>query len=155
MNLLEATDQRPSAVQNASLSERHKETLHPKKNILLAEDNDDLRFVMELTLTAMGYSVVACADANFASVAFRQQPVIDILLTDFEMPGKTGLELARELSAIRPSMPIMIITGSTLSSEHLQEIYERRWIYMTKPCHLTALESTLKQTLFAELLPAA
>ena len=51
------------------------------KTILLAEDDHDLRYVMECTFKAMGYQVVACADAQIASCAFRSRSTIDMLLT--------------------------------------------------------------------------
>ena len=120
------------------------------KTILLAEDDDDLRFVMECTLTAMGYQVIACADAQLAYFAFHSQSVIDVLLTDFQMPGKSGIELARELTGTHPSLPVMIITGSILSAETVQEIQNRNWIYVSKPCHMPSLEATLKKLLVAE-----
>ncbi len=123
-----------------------KEVCRPAKTVLLAEDNDDLREVMQCTLTAMGYRVVACADAQLASIAFRSQAV-DVLLTDYEMPGRSGVELARELTALCPLLPVMIITGSSLSSETFRELDDRNWIYVSKPCRMPALESTLEQML--------
>ena len=97
------------------LSLPQKKVIRQLKTILLAEDDDDLRWVMECTFTTMGYQVIACADAQLASAVFRSQPAIDILLTDFQMPGQSGMELARELTAVCPSLPVIIITGSTLS----------------------------------------
>ena len=121
-----------------------------QRTVLLAEDNDDLRYVMECSLMAMGYAVVACADGQFASTAFHSHPVIDILLTDFEMPRRSGIELARELTASHPALPVILITGSLLSSATMQEIYVRRWIYVSKPCRFPALESTLNDVLMRE-----
>jgi CheY-like chemotaxis protein len=40
------------------------------------------------------------------------------------MPGRTGLELARELTAIKPMLPVVVITGSVLSSELLEELQD-------------------------------
>ena len=119
------------------------------KTILLAEDDDSLRCVMECTLTTFGYTVIACADAQLASAAFRSQPQIDMLLTDFQMPGRSGVELARELTGSCPSLPVMIITGSTLSAETLQELRDKRWIYVAKPCRLPSLQATLNEILDA------
>jgi DNA-binding NtrC family response regulator len=113
-----------------------------QKTLLLAEDDEDLRLVMECSLSAMGYVVVACADAHLASAAFHAH-VIDALLTDYEMPGKTGLELARELTGLQPKLPVMVLTGSTLPAEMLQEIQDRQWVYMRKPSNISAVESTL------------
>lgn len=122
----------------------------PIKTILLAEDDPDLRYVMDCSLQAMGYRVVACADAQLASAAFHSHPTVDILLTDYEMPRRSGVELARELTTLDPSLPVIILTGSLLSAAIMQEIHDRRWTFVSKPCHLSALEVTLRQKLKLE-----
>jgi DNA-binding NtrC family response regulator len=113
-----------------------------RKTLLLAEDEEDLRLVMECSLAAMGYVVVACADAHLASAAFHAY-AIDVLLTDYDMPGKTGLELARELTGLQPELPVIVLTGSMLPAEMLQEIQDRQWIYMRKPSDIAAVKFTL------------
>ena len=105
---------------------------------------------MECTLTVMGYRVVACADAKRASRAFSSHQSIDLLLTDFEMPDQSGIELARELTALCPLLPVMIITGSVLSATNMQEIHRRHWVYVSKPCQLSSLETTMKHLLRIE-----
>ena len=155
MHLLEKPFGEHGRVLLPEASEMNPPRLQSRKTVLLAEDDDDLRYVMECTLTAMGFVVVACADAQLASTAFLAQPAVDILLTDFEMPRKSGLELARELTVLRPTLPVMIITGSLLSPAAVQEMHQRRWIYVSKPCHLPALESTLKELLMTERSAAA
>ena len=125
------------------------------KTVLLAEDDDDLRYVMECSLRGIGYLVVACADAHLAAKAFHSHPEIDLLMTDIEMPGRSGLELARELTALSPSLPVMMITGSILSAAAMEEIRARQWTYISKPCDLSRLETTMKQILTAEVaIPA-
>jgi DNA-binding NtrC family response regulator len=122
----------------------NREAIANQKTLLLAEDDEDLRLIMECSLSAMGYRVVACADASLASAAFRTN-AIDVLLTDFEMPGSTGLELARELAAVQPTLPVMVITGSMLSSEILQELQDRHWVYLRKPSNLSVVKSILEK----------
>ena len=114
------------------------------KTVLLVEDDDDLRYVMECSLKAMGYVVISCADAQLASTAFHRHPAIDILLTDFDMPGRSGVEFARELTTLRSSLPVVILTGSLLSETILDEIHDRQWTYVRKPCHFSALKSILQ-----------
>ncbi len=123
--------------------------LSRRKTILLVEDDEDLRCVMEHALRAMGYLVVACADAQFASHTFRSNFYIDILLTDFCMPGRTGIELARELTALCPSLPVIIITGSIPPIDIMQEMDGRRWTYVSKPTDLCALANALKRMISA------
>ena len=147
----------PSAI-SCNLSETPETKLivpRAVQTVLLAEDNDDLRYVMEFSLRTMGYVVVACADGQIALAAFHAHPTIYVLLTDFKMPKKSGVELARELTNLRPSLPVMIITGSILPAVTRQELRDRRWTYLSKPCPLSHLESTLEIVLRAETMVAA
>lgn len=109
------------------------------QTVLLAEDNNDLREAMTYFLETMNFRVVACSNAELASRAFHSSPVVDILLTDLQMPGRSGLQLARELTAFRPSLPVLIVSGSILSDELLDEIKERQWMFLSKPCQLIVL----------------
>ena len=130
------------------------EAFRTRKTILVAEDDPDLRYVMMCSLHAMGYSVVTAGDAFLASTAFKTHGGIDLLLTDFDMPGRTGMELARELTGLRPTLPVLIITGSILQAETLTEINTRHWTYVSKPCHLLALDLALQRELKVASHPA-
>ena len=52
----------------------------PAQNVLLAEDNDDLRNVMASLLTFKGYNVIACCDGEVAFDAFQINRDVDLLL---------------------------------------------------------------------------
>ena len=113
------------------------------RTILLAEDDDFLRSVMEYSLVTMGYTVVACADAQIALAEFRVHRGVELLLTDFNMPGMSGMELAREVTVSQPTLPVLLLTGSILSADDIQELVSRGWTYVSKPCNMTLLENTL------------
>jgi two-component system chemotaxis response regulator CheY len=112
--------------------------------VLFAEDDNDLREVMTIFLTQMGYSVTACGDAEFASEAFHCDAHIEILMTDLEMPGRSGLELARELTAFRPSLAVMIVSGAFITPEMSAEMNDRDWKYLSKRCGLPAVLDVLQ-----------
>ena len=110
-----------------------------RKTILLAEDQEDLRAVLTYFLQARGYEVVACEDAMQAAKTFRSESHLDLLLTDIEMPGKSGLELARELTTLCPDLPVLIVSGCSPSEEVLREIRIRAWTFISKPYGLPSL----------------
>ena len=116
----------------------------PRFTILLVEDNDDLRQVMEWILESVGYLVVSCGDAQFASETFRSRLDFDLLLTDFQMPGRSGVELARELTALRPSLAVMIVSGSIISDDLMREMRNRHWNFLSKPFDMPALLNTVQ-----------
>ena len=120
----------------------------PRKlqTILLVDDDDALREVMEACLRMMGYVVIACNEAETASLAFHSSAV-DLLLTDLQMPGRSGTELARELTLLRPALPVTIVSGSIPSDDLLGEIRKRNWKFVAKPCSLTLLLGSIKASL--------
>lgn len=124
-----------------------KATPHCPATLLFAEDDDELRCVMECVLTAMGFAVVACANAQLASAAYHSHSHIDALLTDFDMPGRTGIELARELTDVHPLLPVAIVTGSFLTADLTSEIKRREWMHFSKPCTLSSLQTALTQSI--------
>lgn len=123
------------------------------RTVLLVEDDDSLREMTAILLTTIGYRVIACSNAQIASHTFLAGNLaspIDLLLTDIEMPGRSGIELARELTALRPSLPVLIVSGSLISSDLEREMQDRNWKFVGKPFRLPALLGTLEG-----LLPSA
>lgn len=80
---------------------------------------------------------------------FSLQPSI-FLLTDFQMPGRSGVELARELTQLRPTVPVMIVSGSILPEELISEIQHRNWRFVAKPCSLTSLLKIMQSLLSSD-----
>ncbi len=125
------------------------------KSILLVEDNDDLREVVNIFLNMVGFNVVACCDAQIASTAFRSNIPVDLLLSDLEMPGRSGLELARELTGLRPLLPVMIVSGAFITDDMFSEMRVRNWRFLAKPCGLPDILAHLKILLDPGLQAAA
>jgi two-component system cell cycle sensor histidine kinase/response regulator CckA len=72
------------------------------ETLLLCEDEDGVRALVELVLTGAGYTVFAAARPEDALlIALREGDAIDALVTDIVMPGMSGLELAERLAPLR------------------------------------------------------
>ena len=115
--------------------------------ILLVDDDDDLRQVIGIGLEMMGHAVVACGDAQQAAAAFRSHGHIDLLLTDYQMPGRSGMELARELTALQSSLPVLMISGGFIPVDLMREMRERDWIFLAKPYSLPAFLASIQSLL--------
>lgn len=100
--------------------------------ILLVDDEPDLLYVTELILAMNGYQVIACSEADMAVLAFHEAASINLLLTDMQLPGRSGIELARELTAIRSSLPILIMSGGNPTPKARSEMQERNWKFLSK-----------------------
>lgn len=115
------------------------------RTILLVEDNDGLREVMGVFLALNGFAVVSYGNAHLAVEAFYRGPSIpDLLLTDIEMPGMTGIELARELTSRRPLLPVIIVSGTWISPEASDEFRSRGWNFFSKPVGLPAILNAIE-----------
>ena len=81
-------------------------------HVLFVDDDAALVRLGTLRLTRLGYRVTGCESAEEALECFRGHPVdFDVVVTDLSMPGMSGLELARRLLALRPELPIFLISG--------------------------------------------
>jgi two-component system cell cycle sensor histidine kinase/response regulator CckA len=80
--------------------------------ILLVDDDDAIRLVIRSILELSGYRVIDAGAPALASILFEENPeAIDLLITDVVMPGMSGPTLADRLSAVRPELPVLFISG--------------------------------------------
>ena len=78
--------------------------------ILIADDDRDLRAILQISLEDAGYEVQTVADGAQAIRADEKRPA-DLLITDLFMPETDGLETVEYFRARHPRMPIIAISG--------------------------------------------
>ena len=81
--------------------------------ILYIEDNALVREVTAELLAQEQRQIVACGDAEEALKEFRAN-TFDIVITDVSLPVMSGIDLARNILAIKPGLPIIIASGYSL-----------------------------------------
>jgi two-component system, cell cycle sensor histidine kinase and response regulator CckA len=82
------------------------------ETILLVEDEDPVRRVVETMLKRHGYQVLASASSKDAlAAAEKHRGAIDLLITDIMMPGMSGRKMAECLLAQRPDMKVLYVSG--------------------------------------------
>lgn len=79
-------------------------------DILLVDDNTLGLAARKSVLEELGHRVKTCRSAEEALAEF-QQAQFDLVITDFKMPGMNGIELIRQIRALRPSVPVILISG--------------------------------------------
>jgi two-component system, cell cycle sensor histidine kinase and response regulator CckA len=83
-----------------------------KVRILFVDDDDTLVQLNLQRLGRLGYDVIATTSSTDALEIFQREPeTFDLVLTDYAMPGLTGLDLAAELLKTKPGIPIILCTG--------------------------------------------
>ena len=80
------------------------------KAILFVDDHEVLARLSCEILEMQGYRAVSAYNAQEALEKFKREK-FDILVTDFRMEGMNGLELARQIHATEPNIPVIIVTG--------------------------------------------
>lgn len=81
--------------------------------VLLIEDDESMRRVLEQSLEQAGYAVTAVVDGGVGLRSFRAQPA-DLVITDLVMPGEEGISIIIRLREEFPNTPIIAISGSTV-----------------------------------------
>ena len=82
------------------------------QHILYVDDDALLVSLVERLLTRRGYRVSGFDNQEQALAALRADPAgFDLVLTDFNMPGLSGLDVTRTVRTIRPDLPVVIATG--------------------------------------------
>ena len=82
------------------------------RHILYLDDDDTLVFLVRRLLERRGYKVTALTDQHEAIDAVRASPEgFHLLMTDYNMPGMSGVDVAREVLAINPRLPVAVASG--------------------------------------------
>lgn len=108
--------------------------------ILLVEDNDDVRDVVETMLRKVGFEVTAAAGAEEALRIFRKESgVTDIVITDVVMPGVSGKELVSQIRAEKMDAKVVFISGYTDEIIAGGDIADDNTRFLQKPFSLGVL----------------
>lgn len=83
----------------------------PSLTILTVDDDVLINIGTAATLEELGHRALEVSSCDEALALLAGDGPIDLLLTDFAMPGLNGLELARRARALRPGLPILLVTG--------------------------------------------
>ena len=78
--------------------------------ILVVDDDNSVRATIARALSALGYAVREAPDGRSALEAVREEELTLVIL-DYIMPGMDGAEVAREIGALDPDLPIVFSTG--------------------------------------------
>jgi CheY-like chemotaxis protein len=82
------------------------------RHILYLDDDESLVFLVQRLLERRGYRISGYTDQHEALAALRAEPAaFDLVVTDYNMPGKSGLDVAREVHKIRADLPVAIASG--------------------------------------------
>jgi len=104
------------------------------KTILLADDEESLRMLVEMTLENPDVRILHAANGD-ATLAMARREHPDLMLLDWRMPGKSGIEVARELLAdpATADIPIVMLTAMGTEEDRRQGFELGVSAYLVKP----------------------
>jgi two-component system response regulator AtoC len=106
--------------------------LPEKKQILVVDDEANLRRVLSAQLARDGYEVHAAGDGD-AGLSILREHHIDLVITDLRMPKIDGIELLRQALRIDPELPVVILTAHGTVDNAVEALKTGAFDYITKP----------------------
>jgi DNA-binding NtrC family response regulator len=112
--------------------------------ILIAEDEPNLRLVLQKELERLGYRVQVAPDGE-AALRKLEESNVDVLLCDINMPRIDGMEVLRRVHE-RPNPPeVIMLTGQATVETAVEAMKLGAYDYLTKPYRITELDVRVKQ----------
>jgi DNA-binding NtrC family response regulator len=114
---------------------------HDRGTILVVDDEPGMRLALREVLRRAGWRVVLAESAQLGLEELDALSEARLVITDFRMPGKTGLELLRELRRQRPTLPLVMMTAYGTVEDAVAAMREGAADYLLKPFSMeTVLE---------------
>jgi two-component system nitrogen regulation response regulator GlnG len=110
--------------------------------ILVADDEESIRWVLSKALTAKGFAVDVAANGEDAAHLFQKEDYL-LAIIDIKMPDLSGLDLLSRFHQEKPSTPIIIITAETTMKNAVEAMKRGAFDYITKPFDLDLLDAAI------------
>jgi DNA-binding NtrC family response regulator len=117
----------------SALSASHR----PSAPIVLIEDDESLRESLAEYLTSKGYAIATAARGEEGLAAVDSET--EVVITDFKLPGQSGLDVLRDVRRKNPATEVIIITGYGSIDSAVEAMKEGAYHYVTKPVNPTVL----------------
>lgn len=116
--------------------------------VLLIEDEDDIRDLMEICLRKEGYEVVGAALGSEGLDLLREQK-FDLILLDWMLPDQSGIEFLAKIKKIQEKKftPVIMVTAKTETHDIVRGLESGAEDYITKPFELDVLKARIKAVL--------
>jgi two-component system, cell cycle sensor histidine kinase and response regulator CckA len=123
-------------------------TYRGSETVLLVEDEDGVRSLIQMVLKRNGYTVIECRNAEEALRTLEDTGLsIQLLLTDLILPRMTGRELAERVGAMRPDTRILFMSGYTDDTVLRHGVLDSKSAFLQKPFSMELLLQKVRDVL--------
>ena len=119
--------------------------------ILVVDDERSMQEFLEILLRKEGYDVTTAGDVETALVALDSDDY-DLVITDIQMPGRSGLDLLRALRDSQPEALVVMITAFATTETAIAAMKEGAYDYITKPFKVDEILLVVQKALEKKLL---
>ncbi|MBW7938191.1 MAG: sigma-54-dependent Fis family transcriptional regulator [Candidatus Omnitrophica bacterium] len=123
----------------------------PLVPVLLADDEENVRFAMRETLEPMGCICTEAGSGREAVEKFESNR-FDLVLLDYRMPEMDGIEVLKEIHAINPEVPVLFVTAYGSKELALEALRTGAYDYFTKPFDIEEMRVVVRRALEKRLL---
>ncbi len=117
------------------------------ETVLVAEDEDIVRYFIKKILEKAGYRVIVADNGEEAVRRFEEHNDISLVLSDVVMPRKNGREMMDEIRKIKPGVKVLFISGYAENVIRKKGIYEKGTGFIAKPFRKEELLRKVKEVL--------
>lgn len=117
------------------------------KAVLVVDDEQENLRTYEEILHDMGYQVLLQPDGDSALALLRKDVAVDLIITDYRMPGMNGIEFITDLRNSRPFVPVIMITAYGNIETYLHSVSLGVFEYVHKPVKKEEFERIVKHAL--------
>ncbi len=110
-----------------------------KTRILIIDDDEHGRQVMELLLGKTGFATLSAANGA-DGIRFVREAKADLVLVDLFLPDRNGIDILREIRQVSPELEVVVITGHASAETAVQAMKEGAFDYITKPVNFEELK---------------
>jgi excisionase family DNA binding protein len=110
----------------------HQRPAETKASIIVVDDEEVIRLLFQETLEDLGHRVITAGTAGEALEIVKKRD-FDMAFLDLRMPGMDGVELFKQIKAIKPKLPVIIITGYPDSEVMARALAQGPFGVMNKP----------------------
>ncbi len=104
----------------------------PRERILVIEDDQSMRWVLEKSLAKEGYRVLS-TERGAEGLALAQSGKADLVILDILMPDMGGMEVLREIKQVFPDLPVLVITAQNVMKNAVEAMRHGAFDYLPKP----------------------
>ena len=124
----------------------------PRPSILVADDEKQVRELLDIHLSGLGYQMATARDGREALELFKKRH-FDLIISDVRMPGLDGLQLMRAARAINPRVLVILISGYGDMETVVKALKSGAENFLPKPLKLITLSKVVGQALGLRCLP--